>query len=953
MPEPGTLAALGVAIGKLLLRWGDLNDTADALEDARAGFRALRALDRSKAKEPISAAITELLEQRLAGVRDPGRRHEMTIAVANVADLFAGLTDSDIRAAAQYPEGFPSYVARGAGRTLLARTEEALTPFTAQLIAAGAATFAELAPRSGRFTAAALVRLLNQVGTALAGMTDIQEQITVARDYLLAAQERVAQRVDALHPKVDDMRRQLEEVLRLLQPPGPAAAAASAPIGQWDPLDLGVHDSITVHGEAGLTPYLARDHDHRLRQILEQAAAGDRPSLVLVVGTSCSGKTRTLYEAVLDVLPDWAVTAPCGASALARTLTADFPARTIVWLDELQDQLPATPAGITAARALTELLVAPVGPIVVAGTLWPTNLAAMRARPTPDKAHAGAGAIPTLLARGTVITVPDTFTHTELQGQNAVDDPRIRKAIDTAAADGHPDGRKITQVLAGGAQLVSRLYPQTSPPGDVFSRAASALLRAAGDLRRVGMPNPLPRWAIEGAAPGYLDPPDCRPPDQWLPAAFEEATQAARDDDTLAGTRTHDHHRQGIPALTPHWTTDDGGTLLEGYDLHDYLLQDHLERNFDSEIANSLWTTLTSRPGHGGWALAMMLSQSARRRGLISHAINLLEPWLQLRRDAFGSFVRLQIWRGVDDRMSWELLEMCQNSAERRIVAGRLAEAGLDSGWLELRSGAVAGIEESAAVLARSLARRRRSSDLQELQQLREDGDSHAAYELLRLGSRQQESTTFDHLRDLRRSGDRAAGERLYYMLSKRATAEDLRELAGYANQGDDHAQMRLDEALASCGDDAALRRLTARALAGGAPSQRRLARALARRGDAKSIDMLRARADAGEGSAQHHLARWLARQDDEASFEELRLRTLQGDESARALYIDRLVLRRDIEGLKSCVRAGYRLAAKRLIALYRRDTPDVTELDNGGGPVRPPDGSVPSRLRDGLRGAV
>jgi hypothetical protein len=40
MPEPVTLA-LGVAIGKLLLRWHGLNDTADALEDARAGLGLL------------------------------------------------------------------------------------------------------------------------------------------------------------------------------------------------------------------------------------------------------------------------------------------------------------------------------------------------------------------------------------------------------------------------------------------------------------------------------------------------------------------------------------------------------------------------------------------------------------------------------------------------------------------------------------------------------------------------------------------------------------------------------------------------------------------------------------------------------------------------------------------------------------------------------------------------
>lgn len=34
----------------------------------------------------------------------------MTIAVANVADLFTGLSDDDIRAAAQHPQGFPDYL---------------------------------------------------------------------------------------------------------------------------------------------------------------------------------------------------------------------------------------------------------------------------------------------------------------------------------------------------------------------------------------------------------------------------------------------------------------------------------------------------------------------------------------------------------------------------------------------------------------------------------------------------------------------------------------------------------------------------------------------------------------------------------------------------------------------------------------------------------------------------
>lgn len=656
MPEPVTLAALGVAIGKLLLRWGDLNDTADALEDVRAGFGALRALARKKAEDPVTAAVSGLLEQRLAGVRDPGRRQEMSIAVSNVADLFARLSDDDIRAAAQHPEGFSNYLAHGPARILLGHTEEALTPFTAELITASADVFAELAPRSGRFAPTALVRLLNQVDTALIGVDDLRQQITAARDELLAAWHRVAEQVEALHPKVD-------EILRLLQQPQYAVQASRRatltgyavgdPITKCDPVTLGVHASITVHEETTLTPYLARAHDQRLRQVLVNAAASDRPTLALVVGTSCSGKTRTLYEAVTAVLPAWPVIAPRSDARLARALIDGIPARTVIWLDELQDRLPATRSGMDAAKAITELLDAALGPIVVAGTLWPTNYATMRARPDPAAAAVGAGAIPTLLARGTVITVPDTFTDTDLD-QAAVGDPRLRKAIDAATRTEHPDGRKVTQVLAGGTPLVHRLYPGTGArPADEFSPAAKAVLHAAGDLRRVGMPNPLPRWAIEGAATAYLEKPDHRPAQHWLPGAFDEILQAARLDDSLTGAHTLDIHERGVPALTPHWTVPTAGEPpQESYHFHDYLYQDHLARHRHTPTRKLLWDTLTSRDHPV--AVAVKLATAASGRGMLSAAIALL------REHAFG--------------IDWMASRMYADCLLERRTAGDVAE---------------------------------------------------------------------------------------------------------------------------------------------------------------------------------------------------------------------------------------------------------------------------------------
>jgi len=403
-----------------------------------------------------------------------------------------------------------------------------------------------------------------------------------------------------------------------------------APIRAWDPGLLGVHASITVHDETTLTPYLARDHDQQLRQVLEHAAASEQPSLVLVVGTSCSGKTRTLYEAVTAVLPDWAVIAPRSDSRLAQALLDGIPARTVIWLDELQDRLTDTPSGITAAKAIAELLHAAVGPIVFAGTIWPTYFSAMRARRGPDKTAVGSGAIPELLTRATVVTVPDAFTDTDLN-DIPVDDPRLRKAIDTATHASHPRRRKITQVLAGGTQLVDRLYPPegTHPP-DEFSPAARAVLCAAGDLRRIGHPNPLPRWAIEGAAPGYLTPPDHRPPDQWLPTALDEVTKAALQDDALTGIHIHDHHQHGVPALTPHWTAVTAGEPPhESYDLHDYLYQDHLARHRYTPTRNLLWDTLTCR--HHPVAVAVELAAAAGGRGMMSAALALL------REHAFGS----------------------------------------------------------------------------------------------------------------------------------------------------------------------------------------------------------------------------------------------------------------------------------------------------------------------------
>ena len=693
-----------------------------------------------------------------------------------------------------------------------------------------------------------------------------------------------------------------------------------APIRAWDPGLLGVHASITVHDETTLTPYLARDHDQQLRQVLEHAAASEQPSLVLVVGTSCSGKTRTLYEAVTAVLPDWAVIAPRSDSRLAQALLDGIPARTVIWLDELQDRLTDTPSGITAAKAIAELLHAAVGPIVFAGTIWPTYFSAMRARRGPDKTAVGSGAIPELLTRATVVTVPDAFTDTDLN-DIPVDDPRLRKAIDTATHASHPRRRRITQVLAGGTQLVDRLYPPegTHPP-DEFSPAARAVLCAAGDLRRIGHPNPLPRWAIEGAAPGYLTPPDHRPPDQWLPTALDEVTKAALQDDALTGIHVHDHHQHGVPALTPHWTTTPTGNALAAYDLHDYLLQDHLARCRTTPTRQALWDTVTTRVISPG--TARLVAQAAERRGLLTVAAAVLRvpaddgdrPAQQGLAHVLATQARYgdqDAWTELRDRAdsgdTYALQEMADVLSDRD-DPGALAEL------RTLAAAAADGGKHAQQRLAQVLATRARHGDQDAWTELRDRANNGDPYAQSRLDegltrrtsllldrAERDDETAWTELRTLADSGQRLAKSCLAKLLAHRAGRGDgaaFSELRERAHGGDQHALDQLTHLLADRarrGDDSALIEVRRYADDGDKLAQLQLANFLAdaaRGGDKAALSELHTKADSGDQVVRSRLAAVLAndiRSGRHDAWAELRDRADNGDPNAQSRLADLL----------------------------------------------------------------
>jgi hypothetical protein len=363
------------------------------------------------------------------------------------------------------------------------------------------------------------------------------------------------------------------------------------PIGQRDPVHLGVHRAITVAGgeDAPLTPNVERDHDRELQAALR--ATGRR--FVVLVGGSSTGKTRAAYEAVCTALPDLPLIHPLDAAELVNLLHHDqVPGRSVLWLDELQVYLRGAD-GERAAALLRRRLTSPEPPTLVA-TLWPASWRDLTSR---DASHGGVQTR-LLLSLATRVDVPDSFP----------DDPdttaRLAAAAHTdrrlaAAHAAASDGRRVTQVLAGGPELVRR-YEHPAERGE---RYAIAVLTTAMQLRTLGLTRPLPATLLQTAATGYLSPELRAAPPDWFAAAVHHAQAEVN----------------GVAALTGVRSTAGTGAP-DGYVLHDYLAEyahRHLRSGPPADVWDALILHVTNPEDR------RLVAAAARHRWLRRHAAEL------------------------------------------------------------------------------------------------------------------------------------------------------------------------------------------------------------------------------------------------------------------------------------------------------------------------------------------
>ena len=270
------------------------------------------------------------------------------------------------------------------------------------------------------------------------------------------------------------------------------------PIGQWDPHDLEVHPAGGIARAASraqpvqlLPGYVERAHDRTLAAVVQEVSAG-RSRMVVLVGSSSTGKTRACWEAVQPLAAHgwrlWHPFDPTRAEAALADLSRVGP-RTVLWLNEAQHYLGHHTLGEQIASAVHTLLTSPDhGPVLVLGTLWPEYADQYAAPPRPQ-APDPHSQVRELLA-GRTVTVPDVFDDHALAACAVLAQDGDRLLAD-ALTRAHQHGR-LTQDLAGAPALLDR-YEHGTP-------AARALLQAAMDARRLGAGLLLPQAFLADAA---------------------------------------------------------------------------------------------------------------------------------------------------------------------------------------------------------------------------------------------------------------------------------------------------------------------------------------------------------------------------------------------------------------------------------------------------------------------
>ncbi|MFJ4102405.1 tetratricopeptide repeat protein [Amycolatopsis japonica] len=517
-----------------------------------------------------------------------------------------------------------------------------------------------------------------------------------------------------------------------------------------DPRHLGVHAAIAAgQHDRALPTYVLRDTDDVKRHPdglrARVAAAAATGGFVLIVGGSSVGKTRSAYEAVLDLVGSWRLIHPGGPDELV-ALAKTKPSRVVVWLDEIQRYLTGD-KGLTGATV--RKLLAGDGPVLLIGTVWPNryntyvNSRAEDWDPFRRQRE--------VVELADVVHLGEHFTPAELERARAIaseGDARVALALKSRQYG-------MTQVMAGAPQLVDRWEA-----ADPYQRA---VLSAAIDATWLGVEEPVTAVLLHAAAPGYCD-------------SRERATAAETWFDDALAYATELRHG-ATSALLPQASDDGRLGRAAGYVVADYLLQ-YAGGRRKAKPPQSFWdaclTYLTDVDELKNLAL------SAHERSLLGYTERLLEKAADIGdRDATDRLVRLLIEQNRvmeaiirlrpvadagDHEATWWLIDLL------------VEEGDVDAALRRLGPLAASGDAKAVDVVTDLLAEQ---GDVGELRRRAAEGDQLAALRLaeLELGNGLADEA-LARLRALGDAGNHEARQLLIDVLAENGRLKDLRTLA-------------------------------------------------------------------------------------------------------------------------------------------------------------------------------
>ncbi|MGW4982580.1 tetratricopeptide repeat protein [Streptomyces mirabilis] len=621
-----------------------------------------------------------------------------------------------------------------------------------------------------------------------------------------------------------ELRRTAAEESGTVTPGGPGR-----PIGQWDPHDLEVHPAGPLRAPSGpdapalraLPRYVPREHDGVLGEAVRDAAAG-RSRIVVLMGSSSTGKTRACWEAVQPLAKKgwrlWHPFDPTRAEAALEDLHRVEPC-TVVWLNEAQHYLGDLVFGERIAAAVHHLLVSTErGPVLVLGTLWPEYEKQYTALPRPGAEDPYSRARE--LLAGHTLTVPDAFDAQALAAAAVLaesGDQLMADALTRARADG-----RMTQDLAGAPELLNR-YQNASP-------AAKAFLEAAMDARRLGVGLHLPQAFLTDAATDYLDQNDYdQLTDDWAEQAYAELALLVHGKQAPLRRTTPRAPRRPPPAAATEAPAPP--TAGPQFRLADYLEQHSRTTRRHLCPPASFWhaahTHLVHPDDLGN------LAEAAEERHRLQWAHH-----LRHRAATHGSTTALL-----------RLAQMREKAGDRESAAALLRQAADHGNTNALYELAImreeAGDREGAEALARQAADHGNTRALDRLAMMREEaGDREGAEALARQAADHGNTNALYRLAMMREeAGDRESAEALFLQVADHGEIDALYELARMREKAGDRESA---EALARQAADH-----------GNTEALYHLAEMREKAGDRESAEaLLRKAADYGNTEALYELAR-------------------------------------------------------------------------------------------------